>query len=173
MKIYLATDHAGLSLKEKVKHSLLEAGYDVEDCGAHVYDGSDDYPDFISKAAKAVSENPQNSRGILFGGSGQGEAMVANKFRNVRCALFYAPRIPPHATDIEGTVSEDPYELLKLTRTHNDSNMLSLGARLLTDEEVLRAIIIWLETPFPGDSRHIRRIEKIKEIEKRVQQENG
>src|SRR5574342_352342 len=123
MKVYLATDHAGFEFKEQIKTFLQEKGWDVEDCGAFEYDKDDDYPDFISKAAEAVAKDP-NARGIIFGGSGQGEAMLANKFKNVRCNLFYAPAIPNQAADITGRTSSDPYEMLRLTREHNDANML-------------------------------------------------
>lgn len=165
MKIYLATDHTGLELKKKLKDFLVKEGYEVEDCGAYEYDAYDDYPDFISKAAEGVSKNPENSRGIIFGGSGQGEAMVANKFKNVRCAVFYSLALPVHAIDIKGNKSQDPFEMLKLTRDHNNSNMLSLGFRFLKEEDVFKAVKVWLEAPFTNQERHVRRIEKIKAIE--------
>lgn len=164
MKVYLGTDHAGFELKEKVKAFLLSKQYDVEDCGAISFDKNDDYPDFIGAAAAKVSENPK-SMGIVFGGSGQGEAIVANKFKNVRCALFYTPAIPPQATDVSGKTSDDPFEMLKLTREHNDSNMLSLGVRFLTEDQALQAVETFLRASFSGDERHMRRIEKIKKIE--------
>ena len=164
MKIYLATDHTGVELKNKVKDFLQKEGYDVEDCGAYQYNKDDDYPDWISKAAQKISENPQE-RGIIFGGSGQGEAMVANKFKNVRCALFYSPALPTQSVNIEGEKSTDSFEILKLSRTHNNANMLSIGFRFVTDEDVLKAIKIWLETPDPTEERHLRRVEKISKLE--------
>lgn len=164
MKIYLATDHAGFDLKGTVKAHLLEKGYTIEDCGAQTFDKNDDYPDIIAKAARKISQNP-NDRAIIFGGSGQGEAIVANKFANVRAVVFYAPRIPPMAADAAGRVSEDPYEMLRLTREHNNANVLSLGARMLTEEEAREAVDVWLTTEFPNESRHARRIEKIHELE--------
>lgn len=164
MKIYLATDHTGLELKNKIAVYLQKKGYEVEDCGAYEYDKDDDYPDLIGKAAQKVSENPQD-RGIIFGGSGQGEAMVANKFKNVRCALFYSPALATQAINIEGDKSTDPFEILKLTRVHNGANMLSIGFRFIHEEDVFKAIKIWLETPDPTEKRHVRRIEKIKAIE--------
>lgn len=164
MKVYLGTDHAGFALKEKVKTFLLEKKYEVEDCGAFSFDKNDDYPDFIGAAATKVSENPE-SFGIVFGGSGQGEAIVANKYKNVRCALFYTLAVPPQATDISGKMSTDPFEMLRLTREHNNSNMLSLGVRFLTEEQSLKAIETFLCASFSGDERHLRRIKKIKEIE--------
>lgn len=148
MKVYLATDHAGFELKEKIKEFLTQDGYEVEDFGATVLDPEDDYPEFIVKAAEAVSKD-HNSKAIIFGGSGQGEAIVANKFPGVRAAVYY------------GNAEEMP----KLTRQHNNSNILSLGARFLTEEEAIAAVKSFLETPFSEEPRHIRRIEKIKDIE--------
>jgi ribose 5-phosphate isomerase B len=164
MKVYLATDHAGLTIKSKVIEYLKTLNYVPEDCGAFEFNKNDDYPDLISKAAQKVSENP-DSFGIVFGGSGQGEAMVANKFKNVRCALFYCEATPVEAIDITGNQSSDPFEMLKLARSHNNSNMLSLGIRFLTEEQIFKAVKIFLESPFPGDERHKRRIDKIKQIE--------
>jgi ribose 5-phosphate isomerase B len=167
MKVYLATDHTGLELKDKIKAKLEQDGFDVEDCGAFEYDGDDDYPDWISKAAEKVSEQPDTSRGIILGGSGQGEAMVANKFKGVRCALFYTPALPTQPVNIEGDKSTDPFEMLKLTREHNNANMLSIGFRFVKDEDVLKAVTIWLEAPDASAERHVRRIEKIKKIEEK------
>lgn len=165
MKIYLATDHTGLELKNKIKAHLEQEGFEVEDCGAFAYDAADDYPDWIGKAAEKVSQNPDTTRGIILGGSGQGEAMVANKFKGVRCALFYTPALPTQSINIEGDKSTDPFEMLKLTREHNGANMLSLGFRFVRDEDVLKAIKLWLDAPDPTVDRHLRRIEKIKKIE--------
>jgi ribose 5-phosphate isomerase B len=164
MKIYLATDHTGLDLKNKVKEFLEKENYEIEDCGAYEYDKNDDYPDWISKAAVMVSQNPQ-ARGIIFGGSGQGEAIVANKFKNVRCALFYTPAVPTQSVNIEGDKSTDPFEIIKLSRLHNQANMLSIGFRFIKEDDVFQAIKIWLTTPDPTEERHLRRIEKIKKIE--------
>lgn len=149
MKIYLATDHAGFELKEKIKDFLIKEGYEVEDCGAHELDKDDDYPDFIAKAAKAVSQDPENSVGIIFGGSGQGEAMTANKFPGVRAAMYYGNQL----------------EIVTLSREHNNANILSLGARFLSFEQAQEAVKLWLNTPFNGDERHVRRINKIAAIE--------
>lgn len=165
MKVYLGTDHAGFELKEKIKSYLLEKNYEVEDCGAFEFDKNDDYPDFISKVGEAVSKDPENFKGIIFGGSGQAEMMLANKYRNVRCALFYSLAVPLSTVDAVGTKSDNPYEIIKLTKLHNNANILSLGARFLKLEEVIQAVNLWLETPFSNDERHVRRINKIKEIE--------
>lgn len=164
MKVYLGTDHAGFELKEKVKIFLQQKGYEVVDFGAYRNDKDDDYPEFVGKAAEQVAKDI-GSRGIVFGGSGQGEAMVANKYKNVRCALFYALNHSKCVIDINGKTSIDPFEMLRLTREHNDANMLSMGARLLKEDEALKAIQIFLETPFSGEERHKRRVEMIRQLE--------
>ncbi|MFH1832874.1 MAG: RpiB/LacA/LacB family sugar-phosphate isomerase [Candidatus Levyibacteriota bacterium] len=165
MKVYLATDHAGFDLKEKIKLFLQKEGYEVEDCGAYQFDKNDDYPDFISKAVEAVSKDPENSKAIIFGSSGQGEAMVANKFKNVRAAVFYTPVIPAHNVDVSGRVSNDPFEMIRLTREHNDANILSIGAKIISEVDALKAIKLWLQAPFTNEERHKRRIDKIKKLE--------
>lgn len=148
MKIHLATDHAGFALKEATKTWLHELGYeDVIDHGAHELVETDDYPDFVKLAAEAVSKNPQE-RAIIFGGSGQGEDMVADKFEHVRSAVYYG----------------GPLEIVQLSREHNDANVLSIGARFVTGEQAREAIELWLNTPFSGDERHQRRIDKIEEL---------
>ncbi|HXS14534.1 MAG TPA: RpiB/LacA/LacB family sugar-phosphate isomerase, partial [Candidatus Saccharimonadales bacterium] len=164
MKIYLATDHAGFTLKEKVYAFLIEKGYTVEDCGAYEEDSADDFPDFISAAAKKVSGN-QEDRAIIFGGSGQGEAMVANKFPGVRAAVFYSPILPKEAVDIAGNKSHDPFEMVRLTREHNDANVLSLAVRFVSEEDAKKAIEVFLGTSFSHAERHKRRIEKMTTIE--------
>jgi ribose 5-phosphate isomerase B len=146
MKVFLATDHAGFEMKEKIKSFLQKEGYEVGDFGAYQYDKNDDYPDFISKAAEAVSKDPE-SRGIVLGKSGAGECIVANKFKGVRSFL--------------GINKEN----VKLAREHNDANVLSLGSNFVSDEEANELAKIFLETPFSNDPRHIRRIEKIKKYE--------
>tara|TARA_Y100001970_G_C14211209_1_gene847042 strand:+ start:945 stop:1385 length:441 start_codon:yes stop_codon:yes gene_type:complete len=143
MKIHLATDHAGLELKEKIKQYLIELGNDVIDHGAYEYDALDDYPDFIFPCAKAVSKDSK-SRGIILGGSGQGEAMAANRINGVRAAVFY----------------NGPKEIIKLSRQHNNANILSLGARFMSEKEIYRIIEIWFNTDFE-DGRHQRRIDKL------------
>ena len=146
-KIILATDHAGFELKEKVKEWLLKNGYEVLDFGAFEYDSRDDYPDFISKAGEEISKNPQNL-GIIFGGSGQGEAMMANRFKNVRATVFYG----------------GSREILKLSKEHNNANVLSVGARFVDQETILDDIKYWLENNFQNEERHQRRIKKIDQI---------
>lgn len=149
MKIYLATDHAGFELKDKIKEYLLGHGYKVDDRGAYGFDKNDDYPDLIAKAAKKVSEDPENSKAIIFGGSGQGEAITANKFKNVRCAVFFG----------------NDTSAVKFFREHNDANILSIGARFTEERTAMEAISLFLETKFSNKERHKRRIQKIKAIE--------
>ena len=148
MKIYLAADHAGFELKEKVKAFLVEQGYAVEDCGAHTLDADDDYPDFIKVAVKKVARKPED-RAILFGGSGQGEAMVANRIKKVRAAVYYG-----------ASQREVGDKILILSREHNDANVLSIGARFVSEEAAKQAIVLWLKTPFSRKERHARRIAK-------------
>jgi len=143
MKIHLATDHAGLELKNIIKEHLENQGHDVIDHGAHEYDALDDYPDFIFPCAKAVAADPK-SRGIILGGSGQGEAMTANRVKGVRAAVFY----------------NGPEEIVKLSREHNNANILSLGVRFMNQAEIYDVIEMWLAEPFEG-GRHQRRIEKL------------
>lgn len=143
--IHLATDHAGFEMKEFLKNALAELGYTVVDHGAYEYDDDDDYPDFVSLAAEQISLNPDTDRAVILGGSGQGEAMVANRFPHVRATVYY---------------HFDP-EIIKVSRQHNDANILSVGARFLSNEEVLESVLFWLEIPFGEDERHQRRIDKI------------
>jgi len=164
MRVYLGADHAGFEMKEKVRAFLMKCGHEVVDCGAEVFDKNDDYPDFVGKAAKGVSGDP-GSVGFVFGGSGQGEAMVANKYKGVRCALFYAPIAASGSVDVLGKKSSNTFEMVKLVREHNDANMLSFSGRFLKDFEAIKAVEIFLETGFHSEERHTRRIEKIKQIE--------
>ncbi len=163
MKIYLGTDHAGFPMKEKIKTYLLGKGHEVDDCGAIVFESSDDYSTYIPLVAKKVSEDPQG-KGIILGGSGQAEAMLANKFPHIRAALFYGPHASTGEIDAAGTVSTDPYAIVALSRMHNDANVLSIGARFVTEEEVMQAVEIWLNTPFSNEERHKRRIAEMQKI---------
>ena len=141
MKIHIATDHAGLDLKNIIRDYLISKGHEVTDHGAHEYDALDDYPDYIFPCAKAVASDLE-SRGIILGGSGQGEAMAANRVKGVRAAVFY----------------NGPVEIVKLSREHNNANILSLGARFMTEDEIYAVIQMWLDEPF-GGGRHQRRID--------------
>lgn len=145
--LYLGADHAGFTLKEKIKAFLESQGHNVTDFGAFHNDGDDDYPDFILPVAKSVANDLINgieSKGIIFGGSGQGEAMAANRVDGVRAAVYYG----------------GPLDIIKLSREHNNSNILSLGAWFIPEKEVIEAVKLWLETPFSNGERHMRRILK-------------
>lgn len=146
MKVYLGTDHAGFDLKESVKAFLLSEGYVVIDCGAETYDKDDDYPDFCAKAAQGVS-NDAGSFGIVFGKSGAGECIVANKIKGVRSFL---------------AINE---ENVRLAREHNDANVLSLGSNFVSNQQANELVTLFLKTPFSNEERHKRRIHKIAALE--------
>lgn len=159
MKIFLAADHAGFALKEKLKPFLTSLGHEIEDCGAFVFNAEDDYPDFVVPCAKKVAGNA-GSVGIVIGGSGQGEAMAANRVPGIRAAVWYGDASGSEIFDEAGGEITEPFASVRLSRTHNDANILSLGARFITDETGEAAVRIFLSTPFPRDSRHLRRIQK-------------
>ncbi len=156
MKIYFAADHGGFSLKETLKPFVQSLGYDVEDMGAFVLDMNDDYPLFVQAAARKVAEDPMRRRGIVIGGSGQGEACAANRVRGARAVVYYGE--PAHKqTDADGR----ELDMITSTREHNDSNVLSLAGRFLTEHEAKNAVRAWLAIPFSGEERHVRRIAHI------------
>lgn len=146
--IYLATDHAGFALKNAVKQWLQAEGFAVEDCGAYEENAEDDFTDFISKVAYAVAQMPQRRVGIIFGGSGQGEAILANRYLGVRAAVYYG--------------GEE--RIVALSREHNDANVLSIGARFV--DEALAKKVIWdfLHTDALPDQKYKRRNSKIRKI---------
>jgi ribose 5-phosphate isomerase B len=143
MRIALGTDHAGFHLKQKVKELLEQLGHEVHDFGTHSEENCD-YPDFVMPAARAVAAGSCD-RAVVFGGSGNGEAMAANRFRGVRCALCWN------------------LDTARLGRQHNDANAISLGARLTDETAALEIVRVWLDTTFEG-GRHERRIEKLDTI---------
>jgi ribose 5-phosphate isomerase B len=144
MKIYIGSDHAGFEMKRELIPFLSDKGHMVVDCGPKEYNHDDDYPDYVSNVANYVSRD-KNALGIVIGYSGQGEAIVANRFPHVRCSVFYG----------------GPKHVLTLSREHNDANMLSLGANFLPIAEAKTAVELWVHTKFSGDERHVRRIKKI------------
>ena len=144
MKISVGTDHAGFELKEYILNILRNAGHEVVDRGAFKMESLDDYPDFIRPVAVDVS-NGEVEFGIIFGGSGQGEAMVANRIKGVRAAVYNSENI----------------ELINLTREHNDANILSIGARFISKENATEAVLRFIDKKFSDDERHLRRINKI------------
>ena len=158
-KVYFAYDHAGFALKNALMEHVRTLGYDIEDLGASALDPKDDYPDFVTLLAKRVVAEP-NTRGIIVGGSGQGEAMCANRISGIRAAVFYGPRRVTAALDVEGGHSEDGFDSARLPRRHNDANVLSIGARFVSGDEADAAVRIFLETPFSDSPRHARRLAK-------------
>lgn len=154
--IHLATDHAGFEYKEIIKIYLEEKGYSVIDHGANMEDVNDDYPMYIHKAAYEVSKSAEDIEkdpqvyAVIFGGSGQGEAIVAGRFPYVRTTVCYGG---PHAR-----------EIVQLGREHNNSNVLSIGARFVQKADVLEIVTLWLNTHFSKDVRHVRRIREIEDI---------
>lgn len=163
MKVYFASDHAGFETKNKlVDYVRDQLGYEVEDCGAFVDDPQDDYPGIIAGAARKLAADVaagKDSRAIVAGASGQGEAIVANRFKGVRCALFYGD---PGQDQVDA--SGKRLDILTSTREHNNANALSLGLRFLTFDQAKDAVARWLVAPFPGEARHARRIAQIDQL---------
>ncbi|MCM3661678.1 ribose-5-phosphate isomerase [Georgenia satyanarayanai] len=148
MRIHIAADHAGFELKAALVEHLTAGGHDVVDHGAHTYDAQDDYPSFCFAAGEAVVAEP-GSLGIVLGGSGNGEQIAANKVRGVRAAL---------AWDLDTAT---------LARTHNDANVLSLGARKHSVDDAVAMVEAFVAEPFSGEARHQRRIDQLAEYELR------
>jgi ribose 5-phosphate isomerase B len=147
MRIHIGSDHAGLEFKNRIVEHLKNKGHDVVDHGPHTFDPLDDYPVFCIPAAEAVAKEP-GSFGVVLGGSGNGEQMVANKVQGVRAALVWSK------------------EIAKLAREHNDANVISLGGRMHDEAFCLELVDTFLATPFSGDDRHVRRIGLISKYEK-------
>jgi ribose 5-phosphate isomerase B len=147
MLVYLGSDHAGYELKMLLVNHLFKQGYDVVDVGPHIYDPEDDYPAFCLHTGARVVADP-GSLGIVIGGSGNGEQIAANKIEGVRSALAWK------------------VEIAELARQHNDSNVLSIGAREHTLEEATSFAEAFLTTPFSGNERHARRIAEVSEYER-------
>jgi ribose 5-phosphate isomerase B len=151
MRVHLGSDHAGLELKEHLLNWLADEGYEVVDHGPFVYDPLDDYPVFCLRCADAVvadQQDGQSALGVVIGGSGNGEAIAANKVTGVRAALAWSE------------------ETAELARLHNDANVLSVGGRMHAIEDMTRFVEIFLTTAFTGEARHSRRIEMLTDYEK-------
>jgi ribose 5-phosphate isomerase B len=146
MRIHIAADHAAFDFKAILADHLRASGHDVVDHGAHVYDALDDYPAFCLAAARAVVDDP-GSLGVVMGGSGNGEQIVANKVQGIRAALAWS------------------VETAQLARQHNDANVISIGARMHSAEEALAIVDAFIATPFSGDERHARRISQVSDYE--------
>lgn len=145
--IYLASDHRGFKLKEELKKYLVEHGFGVEDVGAFVYDKTDDYVDFARVACEKIVQNPSAHRGIFLCGSGHGVDIVANKYKGIRAALCFNRQVAAQS------------------REHDDANVLALAADWVSPEEVKDIVTVWLGKSFSGEERHVRRLNKIGEIE--------
>ncbi len=149
MKILLASDHAGFELKNKIVEFLKADGFDVEDMGAHTHVMDDDYPPILIPVAMRVVTDPENTRAIIFGKSGNGEAMISNRFPGVRAAVYHGQNL----------------EIVRLSREHNDANILSIAAGFVGEEETKEAVKLWIATPFSSDPRYARRNEMLDNIE--------
>ncbi len=146
MRVHLGSDHAGLELKDHLMAWLVDHGYEPVDHGPFVYDALDDYPCFCLRAAEGVAadrEQGQMSLGVVIGGSGNGEQISANKVKGIRCALAWSE------------------ETATLAREHNDANVVSVGGRMHSVDEMTRFVEVFLTTPFSGDERHVRRIAQV------------
>ena len=148
--IILASDHAGFKLKEEIKAFLASKGYKTDDMGAHSFVEDDDFPPYMIQAALRIAQDSSGfARAIIFGKSGQGEAMVANRFPGVRAAVYFG----------------GSHDIIKLSREHNNANILSIGAGFVSQKEAEEAIVQWLDTPFSHEVRHQRRIEEMDNIQ--------
>ena len=148
MRVHLGSDHAGLELKEHLLNWLADHGYEAVDHGPFVYDALDDYPVFCLRAAEAVAADEDGSLGVVIGGSGNGEEIAANKVEGVRAALAWSE------------------ETAGLAREHNDANVVSVGGRMHTVEDMTRFVEVFLATAYSGEERHTRRIAMLADYEK-------
>ncbi|WP_042387600.1 ribose-5-phosphate isomerase [Streptacidiphilus melanogenes] len=146
MRVYLGSDHAGFELKQHFVKWLTEAGHEPIDCGPHIYDAVDDYPPFCLRAAERTAADPE-ALGVVIGGSGNGEAIAANKVKGVRAALAWS------------------LDTAKLGREHNNANVISIGGRMHSVEDATSFLEVFLNTPFSAEERHIRRIDMLTEYE--------
>jgi ribose 5-phosphate isomerase B len=147
VRVYLGSDHAGFELKQRLLARLSELGHEPVDCGPHAFDAEDDYPPYVLRAAAAVAGDP-GSLGVVLGGSGNGEAMAANKVPGVRCALAFSD------------------DTARLAREHNDANVISLGARMYDEAAALGFVELFLATAFSGEPRHVRRLGQLAAYER-------
>ncbi|MFM2415237.1 MAG: hypothetical protein RI911_930 [Candidatus Parcubacteria bacterium] len=162
MKVYFATDHAGFALKNVLVEAVRAAGYEVEDCGPFAYDAADDYPQLIAAGVAKLSADAaegKESKAVILGGSGQGEAMVANRFPSVRCAVYYGA---PQGEQVD--MSGKSLSMIQSTRAHNNANCLSLGARFLDEATAKKVTLEWLKESYTNEPRHERRIQAIESI---------
>lgn len=149
MKIILAADHAGFELKNKIKDFLINEGFTIEDMGAHTFVQDDNYPEIMLPVAMRVVSDPENTRAIIFGKSGNGEAIICNRLPGVRAAVYHGKNL----------------EIVRLSREHNNANVLSIGAGFVEEEEAREAVRLWISTPFSNDERHVKRNDMLDNIE--------
>lgn len=147
MLIYIASDHRGFKLKEAARAYVQGVGYEIHDLGNTVYDKNDDYPDFAKLVAEKVQQDPENRRGILVCGSGVGVDAVANKFARVRSVLALSP------------------DQVIASKTDDDTNIISIAADYTDEADAKKMVSAWLQTSFSGEERHVRRLQKIADIE--------
>jgi ribose 5-phosphate isomerase B len=147
MRVAIGSDHAGFELKENLKNFLKEKGYDYYDFGAETFDHQDDYPEYGRRVAEAVASG-EYDRGIVVCGTGMGISLAANKVPGVRAVACYTT------------------DMARISRAHNDANVLALGGRLIAKELASDIVTAWLETPFSEEERHVRRIQQIGDIER-------
>lgn len=152
MKVYFAADHAGYALKEILKPFVVSLGHEIEDVGAYTLDMEDDYSVFVQEAARKVAEDPAQRRGIVIGGSGQGEAIAANRIKGIRAVVYYGE---PSRKQVDAQGNE--LDMISSTREHNNSNVLSLGGRFISETDAKNAVQKWLEIPYRAEERHERR----------------
>lgn len=162
MKVYFGADHAGFELKNLLHDYAVELGYETEDLGAHEFDNDDNYPDFVLPVARLVAKNP-DSLGVILGGSGQGEAMAANRIPGIRATTFYGPQLPVQAVDSSGRLSDDDLEMVRLSRSHNAANVLSIAGRFVTPEIAKKALKLWLEAESEVKPRYLARINQVEQ----------
>ncbi|HVW71755.1 MAG TPA: RpiB/LacA/LacB family sugar-phosphate isomerase [Candidatus Paceibacterota bacterium] len=158
-RLYFASDHAGFALKQALMDYASTLGCAIEDMGPFALDPHDDYPDYVTPLAQKVA-GEQDARGVVIGGDGEGEAMCANRVKGVRAAVFYGGVRAFAPIDADGSLGQDGFDLVRLARRHNDANILALGARFISGEEAREAVKVFLDTPFSGAERHVRRIGK-------------
>lgn len=149
MKILLAADHAGFGLKNYVKDFLIAEGFQVEDMGASAFDPADNYPEIMLPVAMRIVSDPDTTRAIVFGKSGQGEAIICNRLPGVRAVVYYGGNL----------------EIIRLSREHNNANVLSLGAGFLEEKEAQEAVRLWIATTFNNEERHVKRIDMLDNIQ--------
>lgn len=153
MKILLAADHAGFSLKNNIKDFLVAEGFQVDDMGAHAFDPADNYPEIMLPVAMRIvtdsEDDPGSTKAIIFGKSGQGEAIICNRFPGVRAAVYYGGNL----------------DIISLSREHNDANILSIGAGFVNEKEAQEAVKLWIATAFSNEERHMKRIDMLDNIQ--------